>query len=128
MGPGMGIAEIPVTASLGKADSKASAMRAGEKYVPWVLLTPAMLIMTIVGIFPLLHSLYISFTSMRPTEIDKPQGFVGLDNYIHAFADPQFGHSLLLTGLFTLLSVAIALVFAVLLAVLFNLRLPGFLA
>jgi multiple sugar transport system permease protein len=124
----MGMAELPVTAGLGKADSKATAMRAGEKYVPWVLLAPTLLIMTIVGIFPLLHSLYISFTSMRPTEIDKPQGWVGLDNYLHAFTDPQFGHSLLLTGVFTLLSVAIALVFAVLLAVLFNQRLPGFLA
>ncbi len=111
-----------------KPSGAASAQRAGEKYVPWILLAPTMLIMTLVGFFPLVHSLYISMTSMRPTEIDKPQGFVGLANYVHAFTDPQFGHSLLLTGLFTLLSVTASLIFAVLLAALFNLRLPGFLA
>jgi multiple sugar transport system permease protein len=111
-----------------KGTGAATARRAGEKYVPWMLLAPTMIIMTLVGFFPLVHSLYISMTSYRPTEIDKPQGFVGLDNYVRAFSDPLFGHSLLLTGLFTGLSVGLSLVLAVLLAALFNLRLPGFVA
>jgi len=111
-----------------KGTGAATARRAGEKYVPWMLLAPTMIIMTLVGFFPLVHSLYISMTSYRPTEIDKPQGFVGLENYVRAFSDPLFGHSLLLTGLFTGLSVGLSLVLAVLLAALFNLRLPGFVA
>lgn len=117
-----------VTATMGKRGGRARAERAGEKYVPWILLAPTLLIMTLVGFFPLVHSLYISMTSLRPTEGDKPQGFNGLENYIQAFADPQFGHSLLVTGLFTFLSVALSLVSAILLSLLFNLRLPGFLA
>ena len=66
----------------------------GEKRIPWILLAPTLLIMTLVGFFPLVHSLYVSMTSLRPTEADKPQGFNGIENYIQALADPQFGHSL----------------------------------
>jgi multiple sugar transport system permease protein len=124
----MATANPMVTAVVGNAAGAARAQRAGEKYVPWILLAPTLLIMTLVGFFPLVHSLYISMTSLRPTEGDKPQGFNGLENYIEAFTDPLFGHSLMVTGLFTSLSVALSLVFAVLLSVLFNLRLPGFLA
>jgi len=61
-----------------KGTGATTARRAGEKYVPWMLLAPTMIIMTLVGFFPLVHSLYISMTSYRPTEIDKPQGFVGI--------------------------------------------------
>jgi multiple sugar transport system permease protein len=106
----------------------ATARRAGEKYVPWILLAPTLLIMTLVGFFPLVHSLYMSLTSYRPTEPNKPQGFNGFENYLQAFADAQFGHSLMLTAVFTIASVLLSLTLAVLLAVLFNLNLRGFLA
>jgi multiple sugar transport system permease protein len=83
-----------MTAAAGDAGSNARAQRAGEKRIPWILLAPTLLIMTLVGFFPLVHSLYVSMTSLRPTEADKPQGFNGIENYIQALADPQFGHSL----------------------------------
>lgn len=127
MVPEMTAADLPATATTGKPGA-ARAERAGERYVPWLLLAPTMAIMTLVGFFPLVHSLYTSLTSYRPTEADKPQGFNGIDNYLQAFADPQFGHSLLLTGAFTAVSVLLSLLLAVLLAVLFNLNLRGFVA
>ena len=102
------------------------AQRAGEGRIGTILLAPTMIIMTVVGIFPLLHSLYISLTGYRPTDPDKFQGFVGLGNYASALSDPQFLYSILLSLIFTALSVSISLVLAVLLALLFNLRLPGF--
>ncbi len=120
--------QAPATEIIGKTGRAAAARRRGERYVPWILLAPTLFIMTVVGFFPLVHSLYLSLTSLRPTEADKPQGFNGLENYVQAFTDAQFGHSLLVTGIFTSLSVSISLVFAVLLSLLFNLRLPGFLA
>jgi multiple sugar transport system permease protein len=85
-----------------------------------------MIIMTVVGIFPLIHSLYISLTGYRPTDPDKFQGFVGLGNYVAALTDLQFLYSVFLSLVFTALSVSISLIIAVLLAVLFNQRLPGF--
>ncbi|TIW29533.1 MAG: sugar ABC transporter permease [Mesorhizobium sp.] len=102
------------------------AQRAGERYTGMVLLAPTMIIMTVVGLFPLLHSLYMSITGYRPADPDKFQGFVGLGNYADAVTDAQFLHSILLTLLFTVLSVGLSLTFAILLALLFNLRLRGF--
>ena len=91
-----------------------------------VLLAPVVVYMTVVGFYPLVHSLYISFTDYNPVQ-GQDGAWVGLANYATALADPQFWHSLALTGLFTFLSVSLSLVLAILLALLFNKDLPGFL-
>ena len=104
----------------------ARAQRAGERWTPWILLAPALIIMNVVGVYPLLHSLWISLTGYKPSDPTAEQGFVGAENYIDAFSDGQFWHALWLTGVFTFLSVAVSLVLAVGMAVLFDRRLPGF--
>ncbi len=103
-----------------------SAQRAGEKWAPWILLAPALVIMNLVGIYPLLHSLYVSFTGLRPTNPTSPQGWVGLDNYLRALSDGQFWHAVAMTGLFTAASVSLSLILAIAMALLFNRKLPGF--
>lgn len=102
------------------------AQRAGEKWAPWLLLAPTLIIMNVVGVYPLLHSLYISFTGTKPTNPNAFQGFVGLKNYGEVVTDGQFWHAVLVTGGFTALSVMLSLVLAVLMAILFNRPLPGF--
>lgn len=102
------------------------AQRAGEKWAPWLLLAPTLIIMNLVGVYPLLHSLYISFTGLRPTNPNQHQGWVGFDNYIRALTDDQFWHAIAMTGVFTAASVSISLVLAISMALLFNRKLPGF--
>ncbi len=102
------------------------AQRTGEKWVPWILLAPTLIIMNLVGVYPLLHSLYVSFTGLRPTNPNRHQGWVGFDNYARALTDDQFWHSIAMTAVFTASSVAISLVLAIAIALLFNRRLPGF--
>lgn len=110
-----------------RADAGANrAQRAGERWAPWVLLAPVLVIMNVVGIYPLLQSLYISFTGTKPTDPSADQGFVGVKNYAEVVTDGQFWHAVVVTGAFTLASVALSLVLAVAMAVLFNRRLPGF--
>lgn len=101
-------------------------MRVGEKWVPRVLLAPTMLVMTLVGFYPLVHALYVSFSGLKPTEPEKFQGFVGLENYLRALGDPLFWNAIGLTLTFTVLSVGISLVLAIGLSVLFNQSRPGF--
>ncbi|MGE3289928.1 MAG: carbohydrate ABC transporter permease [Geminicoccaceae bacterium] len=91
-----------------------------------VLLAPVVIYMTVVGFYPLVHSLYISLTDYNPVQ-GQDGAWVGFANYLTAFGDPQFWHSLALTGLFTFLSVSLSLILAILLALLFNKDLPGFL-
>lgn len=82
--------------------------------------------MNVVGIYPLLYSLWISFTGYRPTNPTQHQGWVGLDNYIRALSDGQFWHAIGITSVFTLASVSLSLALAIAMAVLFNRKLPGF--
>ena len=88
---------------------------------------PVVIYMTVVGFYPLVHSLYISFTDYNPVQ-GQSGAWVGTRQLSwRPFGDPQFWHSLALTGLFTFLSVSLSLVLAILLALLFNKDCPGFL-
>lgn len=89
------------------------------------LLAPTMIVMTVVGLYPLLHSGYISLTNYNPTYGDE-SSFIWFENYIRAFEDGQFWHSIWLTLVFTAISVTCSLTLAIALAVLFNLQKPGF--
>ncbi|MGY5808933.1 carbohydrate ABC transporter permease [Rhizobium sp. LEGMi198b] len=102
------------------------AVRAGEKNVPRLLLAPTLIIMNVVGLYPLLHSLYISLTNYNPT-FGTNYSVIGFANYVRAFSDTQFWHSVSLTLLFTAVSVTLSLTLAVLLSLLFNQNRPGFL-
>jgi multiple sugar transport system permease protein len=101
------------------------AERAGERRTGVLLLTPAFVLMNLVGFFPMIYSLYISLTNYNPTHGGASQ-FIGLKNYANALLDPQFWHAIGLTCVFVTLSVTSSLVLAVLLSLLFNLRYPGF--
>jgi len=115
-------------------DSAAGAALSGQvggspkrrDWTPTVLLAPAVIYMTVVGFYPLVYSIYISLTDYNPAQ-GQLGAFIGWDNYANAVSDAQLWHSLMLMGLFTLLTVSLSLVLAILLALLFNKQLPGFL-
>jgi len=96
-----------------------------ESFGPWALMGPCFAVLTFVGLFPLLYSVYISFQAYHPTNPSFDQGWVFLDNYIAAFSDKRWLNSLLLTTIFTIGSVVASLVVGMLLAILFNLDVPG---
>ncbi|MBZ9719284.1 sugar ABC transporter permease [Mesorhizobium sp. AD1-1] len=101
------------------------AQRAGERRAGLLLLTPAFVLMNVVGFFPMVYSLYISLTDYNPSHGGIAR-FVGLGNYAKAFFDLQYWHALGLTFVFVTLSVTSSLILAVLLSLLFNMRYPGF--
>jgi multiple sugar transport system permease protein len=114
-------------AVLGPArDASAGASIRKRNRTATILLAPAVIYMTVVGFYPLVYSIYISFTNYNPVQ-GQLGDLIGFANYIAAFSDRQFWHSLLLTGIFTALSVGLSLCLAILLALLFNNDLPGFL-
>lgn len=78
-----------------------------EKRLPLVLLLPSILIVLFVIGFPMLYSLYLSFTDFSLTTPGRPQ-FVGFQNYIDLlFHDPLFWAAFLRTVLFMTLAVNI---------------------
>lgn len=73
--------------------------------------------------YPLLHSLYLSFTK---SNLFGETSWVGLDNYIRLFQhDIEFWSSVRITVLYALLSLPIGVIGALLLAMLLNNQIKG---
>ncbi len=93
-----------------------------KRWVPWVLVGPALLVIVLTTIYPLLAALYFSFHKYRlrrPPEFAIQWGEGGLhidwslltlDNYALAFSDSRFINSLQVTFWFTVISVALSVV------------------
>lgn len=89
------------------------------------LITPALLIMAVVTIFPLVRSLWVS---MHKWDLMRPQEghpFVGLANYADILADPIFWSSVWVTLLFVTLAVTIEICLGLAIALLLNRGLRG---
>lgn len=76
--------------------------------VPYFLLAPALSLLIVVLVYPLLYNIYLSFFSWRYTNPDATR-FIGLANYVELLADPMFWHVTQFTFLF--LAVTIVLEF-----------------
>ena len=92
-----------------------------DKYLKYLLVAPAVLVVFATAIWPLAESLRYSFFAGRLSRPNFPQGFIGVENYTWAFfEEPAFWNSVWVTLLFTLVTVFLttlfALVFALLLA------------
>ncbi|WVT77105.1 sugar ABC transporter permease (plasmid) [Sinorhizobium chiapasense] len=85
---------------------------------------PALIIVLLISIFPLVYSLTTSFMSMRlvpPT----PSRFVGLGNYLDLLQNPRFWHVAGTTTLIAFISVGLQYVIGLSVALALNSRVPG---
>ena len=90
-----------------------------EKHAKWVFLAPAILIIVIIGIYPLIHALWASLTKSSAVSLATAQ-FVGLDNYTKIFGNWRFWNTLKITGLFVLICVPLELIFGFIIALAFD--------
>lgn len=79
---------------------------------------PALFFVLLVGIFPLLYSLYVSFHQYNIAKTQIPFKFVGFYNYIRLLCDPIFWNSFKLTFIFVIIAVTLELVLGTCLALL----------
>ncbi len=96
-----------------------------EKYYRkwfWLLIMPSMLLFFFIIAIPFIVGTLYSFTSWRGTYFAGGSflnSFVGLGNYIKAFSDERFIHSLVYTSLYTIVAVVsinlVALAFSLML-------------
>lgn len=84
---------------------------------------PAALLFCMVVIIPFFYGLYLTFTSWDGVSLEKP--FVGLDNYAAVIADTDYWHALLLTFIYSAVTVIITNVVAFLLAFLVTSGIKG---
>ena len=84
--------------------------------------TPALIGFILFVIIPALGGLALSFFQW---DLFSPPQFVGLDNIVRLFTDPDMWHALGVTALFVIMGVIPTVVLGFLLAVLVNTKLPG---
>ena len=99
-----------------------AALNPDRNFKYW-LLAPAIFLLLLVGLFPLIYSLIVSF--MRIDMMDTDTSFQGLYNYANLFKDKRLWWSLAHTLLITIIALPIELLLGLAMAYLFLERMPG---
>jgi multiple sugar transport system permease protein len=94
-----------------------------ERNFKYLLVGPAIFVLLLIGIFPLVYLLIVSFQGLTMTE--NSTDFVGLRNYALLFSDSRMWESLLHTVIFTAVCLPVELLLGLAMAQLFLERLPG---
>ncbi len=98
-------------------------MEKKKKRLGYVLITPAILIMIFVLIFPLVYAFYLSFFDVKLGRTIKLD-FVGLSNYLEVFKNLEWWKSFLNTIYFVLADVLIGIPLGFMFALALNKKLP----
>jgi len=85
-------------------ESRSGWFYTSHKRLPILLLLPAIVLMLFVVGFPMLYSLYLSFTNFTLLSSGSAK-FIGLQNYVTLFKDQVFLRALLRTVLYMLIAV-----------------------
>ena len=100
-------------------------LRQREQRQAWVLLAPMLLVMLLLTAWPLLRTIWLSFTDAALIGSGETPAWIGLENYLYALSDPDFQASVWRTLYFTLVSVTFEGVIGVLVALLLNQKFVG---
>lgn len=90
----------------------------------FTLISPWILTFVVFWLYPLLYSLYLSFTEYNT--LNRELTFIGLENYRRLFEDEVFGLALKNTLIFSIGTVPFITIFSILLAILVNSKLTRF--
>jgi multiple sugar transport system permease protein len=89
-----------------------------DRIISWLFLIPAVIVITITALIPLLYSILLSFQSVKLNIPDTKTIFVGFDNYIRIFEDTLFKTSTINTILFAFSTVSFEIVIGIIIAML----------
>ncbi|MFD9252243.1 carbohydrate ABC transporter permease [Streptomyces bottropensis] len=92
-------------------------------WLPWLWMSPAIIGITVFGLYPFLNTLLLSFTNARP--LGGAASFVGLDNYTRMLGDSDFWLATRNSVLYALIVVPLMVLLPLMLAVLVEKNLPG---
>ncbi|HUU72602.1 MAG TPA: sugar ABC transporter permease [Burkholderiales bacterium] len=97
--------------------------RFSDKSFRYQLIAPSIFVLLLIGVFPLVYLLVVSFQGI--TMIDNDTSFQGVVNYAALFGDTRLWEALLHTLLFTAIALPLELILGLLMAQLFIDHLPG---
>ncbi len=103
---------------------KTKKRRKGDASFAYALLSPSLLLMTLLIGYPMIYNIVISFQKV-PLNPRLGSEFIGLKNYLSVFRDPTFYHSVLITLLFTMTVTILSTVLGLAVAVFLNREFVG---
>lgn len=95
----------------------------GERGFKYMLVAPAIFVLLLIGIFPLIYLLLVSFQNITMMEVDT--SFHGLLNYRLLFKDTRLWEALGHTLIFIVIALPLELILGLLMAQLFLDKIPG---
>jgi trehalose/maltose transport system permease protein len=90
----------------------------------WLFLAPMLVALLLVAGWPLLRTIFFSFTAANINDIGNWE-FVGTENYYYLLTDPDWWNAVRNTIVFTVVSVSIETVLGLIIALTLNAHMPG---
>ena len=81
-----------------------------DRAIAWLFITPTILLLLAVNIFPLLWTVYLSFTNYRANRPNAPVRWVGLSNYSNILADADVWQAMQATAHFVVWTIVLEVV------------------
>ena len=94
-----------------------------DRRFKYLIVWPAILVLLLIGLFPLVYNLVVSFQNI--TMLEEDTSFAGLANYARLFGDLRLWQALGHTAIFTLVALPVELLLGLAMAQLFLERMPG---
>jgi multiple sugar transport system permease protein len=91
-----------------------------DRAVAWLFISPTIVLLLAINIFPLLWAIRLSFTNYKSNLGKMPIKFVGLRNYVDILTDSDVWQSMQVTARFVVSSIAVQIVIGFGLALLIN--------
>lgn len=114
--------------SLARATPTAPARRTrglSDRAIAWLFVGPTILILLAINIFPLIWTVYLSFTDFRANRANRPVEWVGIENYLRVLTDPDVWATMQATAHFLIWTLILQVGIGFALAWLINRRFRG---
>lgn len=102
-----------------------SLRKTSETRDAWLMMLPALLILLVIAVYPIIRTFWLSLHEMVLTDPGSGYPFIGLKNYIDILNDPRAGESLLFTLKFTVATVVLELIVGFAAALIMNKSFKG---
>jgi multiple sugar transport system permease protein len=96
-----------------------------DRAIAWVFIAPTIVLLLAINIFPLLWTVYLSFTNYRANRPDEPVAWIGIRNYERLLASQDVWGYLQTTAHFVCWSIALQMLLGFGLALLVNRQFKG---
>jgi multiple sugar transport system permease protein len=96
-----------------------------DKALAWLFITPTMVLLLAINIFPLIWTIYLSFTNYRANRANAPVKWLGIDWYQTILTDPDIWAAMQVTAHFVFWTVVIETVLGFGLAFLIDKKFRG---